>query len=286
MSAKQSLLLLLATALLVLASIVALAWRLNPCLPWGTLCFGSSIDGICRLLMAAGVEIRPSIFGVILVGVTFLLPFTSLLAIVRCWHRTVVLVNTIRGRSVTPLPDDVAVIARTVGVIQPIDLVDLPYPLAFVHGFVRPRICVSTGLVRRLDPPELRAVLRHEQVHAARRDPLRALLGHGLAAMLFWLPLARDLHGHLQLASEVEADAEVAQRPEGRIALARALGKLLTTAPDLATGQNYAVSGLTATERRIDALLEGKSQASFVFSPPGAVTSVLFILALICLLVL
>jgi hypothetical protein len=236
--------------------------------------------------MAAGVDVKPSFLGVFLLGTTLLLPLIGLLAIVRRSYRTLALVRSIRPRSIAPLPDGVATVVRAAGLEGQIDLVDLPQPLAFAYGFVRPRICLSTGLIEQLDRAELRAVLGHEQVHVTRRDPLRALLGHGLTTMLFWLPLARALAAHVQVAGEVEADAVVARRPEGRVALARALSKLLTVSPETGLGPPYAISGLTATERRIDALLEGKGQASFAFSPAGATTSGLLVLVLICLLLL
>lgn len=286
MSAKQSLALLVATAFLVLASLATLAWRLNPCLAQGTLCFNSGVSGICRLLLASGVEVAPSFLGVLLLGATLLFPLSGLLAVVRRGYRTIVFVRSLRPRSITPLPSGVAAVARATGLSGQIDLVDLPQPLAFAYGFVQPRVCLSTGLVRQLDRSELQAVLDHERVHLTRRDPLRALLGHGLTAMLFWLPLARALGAHAQVAGEVEADAVVARRPEGRIALARALSKLLTVAPETGPGQAYAISGLTATERRIDALLEGKDRATFAYSPAGAATSGLLVLALLCLLLL
>jgi len=286
MSAKQSLTMLSVTAFFVLASFADLAWRLNPCLSRGTLCFGPRVSNICRLLMAVGVEAGPSILGVILLGATLLLPLIGLLAVIRCSYRTLALVQSIRHRSIAPLDDSVAAVVRKIGLEGQIDLVDLPQPLAFAYGFVRPRVCISTGLVAYLDRAELQAVLGHEWVHLTRRDPLRALLGHGLRAMLFWFPLARALAAHVQLAGEIEADAVVARRPGGRVALARALSKLLKVSPETGLGQAYAISGLTATERRIDALLDGKDQASFAFSTVGATTSGFLVLVLLCLLVL
>ena len=267
MSAKQSLTLLAVTALLVLASLAALAWRLNPCLAMGTLCFSSSVSGICRLLMAAGVDVASSFLGVAMLGATLLLPCIGMLAVVRRVLRTAIFVRSLRRRLVVPLPSSVTVAARATGLTGELDLVDAPQRLAFAHGFVLPRVCISTGLVDRLDPSELRAALGHERVHVTQRDPLRAHVGHGMAPMLFWLPLARALNARVQVAGEVEADAVVARRLDGRMTLARALGKLLSVSPKKGTGQPYAISGLTATERRIDAFLRGKSQAAFAFSP-------------------
>jgi len=286
MSANRSFSLLATTTFLVLASLGDLAWRLNPCLSRGTLCFNSGVSGICRLLMAVGVEAGPSSLGVILLAGTLLLPLIGVLAVVRRAYRTIVFVRSLRHRSITPLPRGVAAVAHATGLTGRLDLVDLPQPLAFAYGFVRPRVYLSTGLVKQLDRSELQAVLGHERVHLTRRDPLRALVGHGLTTMLFWLPLARALAAHVQVAGEVEADAVVARRPDGRVALARALSKILAVSAETGRGQPYAISGLTATERRIDAFLEGKDQAGFAFSASGAVTSGFLVLALICLVLL
>ncbi len=286
MSARQSLALLGTLAALVQIALATLAWRLGVCLPFDPGCVGASISGICRLLQAVGIAMPHQVLGDVLGGMMLFFPVAGLLAVFSRWYRTAVFLRFLRRRAITPLPDAVRSVARHAGVSQPVELVDLASPLAFVHGLIRPRICLSTGLLHRLESAELGAVLCHEQVHAARRDPLRALLGHGFAAMLFWLPLARALAAHLQVASEVEADAVVARRPDGRVALARALGKLLSGAPELGPGAPYAVSGLTATERRIDALLERETRVRFALSAPGAAVSVLLVLALICLLML
>src|SRR5579883_386602 len=286
MSARQSLTLLGLTAVLVLASLGALAGRLNPCVVRGAFCVDPGVSSLCRLLSAAGIEVRSAILEEILLAGVLLLPSSGLLAVVRRSWRTLAFLRSLRPRTVTPLPARVGMLARATGLEGRIDLVDLPQPLAFVFGLARPRVCLSTGLIQRLDRRELWAVLEHERVHLTRRDPLRALLGHGLATLLFWLPLAHALAAHLQVAAEVEADAIVARRPDGRVALARALSKLLTVAPAMGPADPLAVSGLTATERRIMALLNSEGCVPLALSAPEAVVSVLLALALLCLLLL
>jgi beta-lactamase regulating signal transducer with metallopeptidase domain len=137
-----------------------------------------------------------------------------------------------------------------------------------------------------LEPLELRAVLMHERVHQVRRDPLRLLLGHGLTTMLFWLPVARDLYDHLRVVGEVEADAAVARVPGGRAALAGALVKLLANPTLVGLGRSYAVSGLSITERRVDALLDGTHRPSLVTTPGRWVPSLIGLVAVLCLLLL
>ncbi|MBX6771044.1 MAG: M56 family metallopeptidase [Chloroflexi bacterium] len=286
MSARQSLTLLGVTAAFVLAALGALVGRLAPCVLPGALCADPGVSSLCRLLSAAGIEVRSALLEEVLFAGVLLLPSSGLLAVVRRSWRTLAFLRSLRPRTVTPLPTRVGMLARATGLEGRIDLVDLPQPLAFVFGLARPRVCLSTGLIQRLDRRELWAVLEHERVHLTRRDPLRALLGHGLATLLFWLPLAHALAAHWQVAAEVEADAIVARQPEGRVALARALSKLLTVAPGMGMADPVAVSGLTATEQRITALCEREARVPLVLSTPAALVSALLVLALLCLLLL
>lgn len=55
---------------------------------------------------------------------------------------------------------------------QPISVVTNDRPLAITHGWRRPRIFVTTGLIRILTRSEFNAVLAHEAAHCRQRDPL------------------------------------------------------------------------------------------------------------------
>lgn len=63
----------------------------------------------------------------------------------------------------------------------------------FCRALVRPEVVVSTAMIGALGPDELAAVFVHEGAHVARRDPLRAMVAHGAAAGLFFLPVMGDL---------------------------------------------------------------------------------------------
>jgi Zn-dependent protease with chaperone function len=58
---------------------------------------------------------------------------------------------------------------------------------AFCAGLLRPRVYLTEGVVRVLDPGALDAVLVHESAHARRRDPLRRLCVHATSAPLLGL---------------------------------------------------------------------------------------------------
>ena len=100
-------------------------------------------------------------------------------------------------------------VAAAAGLIPDVDVVDTPAPLAFAYGWMRPRVCISTGLVNRLTDTELEAVLRHEGWHVAHRDPLRLLVVQAIGAAFGTIPEIRRLVRLYTLAAEVAADRHV-----------------------------------------------------------------------------
>jgi Zn-dependent protease with chaperone function len=98
--------------------------------------------------------------------------------------------------------------ARDTGVAR-LRLLDAPHPRAFTFGYVRPTVCISRGLLDCLDDVELEAVLRHENAHAHKLDPLRMLLVTSITRALFFAPLTKKLHEAFQIAKEVDADQAV-----------------------------------------------------------------------------
>ena len=286
MSARQTFWLLVGASFFFVGSFAVLAARLGPCVSIGSICLLHAADSACRLLMTIGVQTSPTAIGLGFLGATLALPALGFAALVHRWDRTRAFVRSLREARIDRLPDAVANATWEVGLLGQVDLVELPEPIALAYGLNQPRVCVSTALVRILDPQELRAVLIHERVHQSRRDPLRLLLGHSLTSMLFWLPVARDLYDHLQVVGEVEADAAVARLPGGRAALAGALVKLLANPLVVGLGRGYAVSGLSVTERRVDALLDGTHRPPLVTSPARWLPSLGALIALLCLLLL
>lgn len=111
------------------------------------------------------------------------------------------------ARLTTPSEVEAAAIAAQIG--DRIDVVDATRPFAFTYGWLRPRVCLSTGLVQLLDAKELEAVLHHEGWHVVRRDPLRLLLAQTAGAAFAIVPEIRRLVQDYTLAIEVAADQHV-----------------------------------------------------------------------------
>jgi Zn-dependent protease with chaperone function len=96
-------------------------------------------------------------------------------------------------------------------------------PRAFCAGLVRPRVFVSTGALRRLEPLELRAVIAHEAEHARRRDPLRLMLVRAVADAFPFLPALSRLASQQAAIAELAADAAAVHGLGSRQAVAAAI---------------------------------------------------------------
>jgi hypothetical protein len=169
---------------------------------------------------------------------------------------TLILLRSLVARRITT-PRRVRALARELGLDGRIDVVVDPRPFSFTYWFRRPRICVSTALVRRLATDELRAVLIHERYHLRHRDPLRLVISRYFAAGLYVVPVVDELAAFYALQKEIAADDD-AVRSGGTGPLARALYKLLPDAPDRELGLLMPVTGLSVTEARIERLADGR----------------------------
>lgn len=139
---------------------------------------------------------------------------------------------------------------------SPLLLLPGPVPLAFCFGLLRPRICLSTGLVDSLTDKELKAVLCHEDHHCRRLDPLRKLLVDVLAATFFFLPVVAEWRDFCLTSAELAADRH-AMHQAGRFPVAGALHKLLTHPLAARTPLNVpGISGLNASQARLAHLLD------------------------------
>ncbi len=87
-------------------------------------------------------------------------------------------------------------------------------PLAFTGGLLKPRIFLSTTLLKALSEDELRVVILHESHHQRAKDPLKSLAVSFVSDFLFFLPVSRFLKKAFLLEAEASADAE-SSTPQG-----------------------------------------------------------------------
>lgn len=164
---------------------------------------------------------------------------------------------------------------------QHIVLIQSPQPIALCFGFLRPRICLSTGLLELLSQTQIKAALLHEDYHRQRFDPLRLLLIEAITTALFFLPIVREWRIIFKIKLELAADHHAVQKT-GKAALAGALHRILSYGSAPAPLSNIVAARLNANAARIAALLGERStpqqisNKSILYS-----TAVLWILCLI-----
>lgn len=198
-------------------------------------------------------------------------------------YRFVASLNTVcsaRGQSFTS--DRLITLCAELNLTPQIVVLTTPIPLAFCFGLLKPRICLSTGLVNVLSEQELKSVLLHEDFHRRHYDPLRTLLADSMASALFFLPAAAEWRNMFLTASELAADRYVIQL-SGRLSLAGALHKLLThpLATQSSTAGMTGITGISATNARLAQLL-GSAPIHLHFSPRSLISSSL-VLILVCM---
>jgi Zn-dependent protease with chaperone function len=93
-------------------------------------------------------------------------------------------------------------------------------------GLISPKILISTQILESLKDDEVEAVLRHEQSHMRRRDPLRGVLTAFFAHFFFFLPWARKLVTASRKDSELIADRHALTLTCSPASLATALIKV------------------------------------------------------------
>ena len=97
---------------------------------------------------------------------------------------------------------------------------------ACTAGLFSPKIYVSTHLFDSLSDEEIKAVLRHEQCHTQRRDPLRGMLIGLFAQFFLFIPQAAGLLHRVKRDLELIADAHYLAFSPSPDALASALVKV------------------------------------------------------------
>ena len=209
-------------------------------------------------LLARGAEDTADLVAVLVLWLALCGIGLGLGSLVRQLLATAALIRSLLRRTVAP-SCAIAGLAERLGMAGRIDLVADPRPFSFCYWFLRPRVCISTGLLRRLEPVELEAVLLHERSHLRRRDPLRLVIARYFAAGLYVVPVVEDLVEHYTLEKELEADQDAVSALGGVRPLDRALYKVLPDADRVDLGLLTPVGSLSVTEARIDQLVNGEA---------------------------
>jgi len=187
------------------------------------------------------------------VGMGLVIAGRAVLRAARRLRRTRALVASV-GRDKATVPRYLSRMLTEERLAHRVDLVEGRAPFAFCHGLIRPRICISRGLIGRLKPSQVRAVLIHEHHHVVNLHPLQGLLFGFVADALFFLPVLADVRDSHEASCELAADRHAIERT-GRDALAGAILRMIGHSGLSRSLDGLAVSGLNVTRARVDQIL-------------------------------
>ncbi len=194
-------------------------------------------------------------------GTTFLfasLLVVGLLAAAYKAMRTQQEVNKLLAHEKNGVPANIIRMASEFNIVEEIILVNIAQPLACCFGFLRPRICLSSGAVEQLSADELKATILHEVHHCREFDPLRLLLIKAISSSLFFLPVVSEWGRNYEIDTELNADRFAIQHA-GRAALAGAIHRFATLSPSSGEGVSAAIfSGFNGNAVRVAELLGGE----------------------------
>ena len=184
--------------------------------------------------------------GTILLGTSFWLVLWR-----RQWTKTRLLTKKL---ALLYAPDsEIEPLTHRLGLKDKVHLLDSETPLSFCAGFIWPRIYLSRGIIEKLTPEQLEALLLHEKHHLENYDPLKILLGRLVVSALFFIPILQDILKRYFIEKEIAADRSAIQYQGHYRGIAGTLEKLLPEHPATSV-KGLAVGGADALAYRIDYL--------------------------------
>ena len=138
-------------------------------------------------------------------------------------------------------------------------------PIVFCFGLIKSKICLSSGSIKKLSQPELRAVLLHEQHHLLSHEPLKIFIIKALTKILFFLPGLKYLANQYLVFSELAADEWATDGFKDKASLAGALYKALKWKKQLFKKNELAISFFAdrVIEARVNKLADSGYRPKF-----------------------
>ena len=154
--------------------------------------------------------------------------------------------------------------------------VDTSRPVIFCYGFIRPKICISRGLIKKLNQQELLAVLKHEQQHLLSYEPLKIFLTKIITKVLFFIPTLGLLTQKYRTLSELSADEKATQGFKNKVPLIQALEKVMRLKEQMVIKDNLAISFFAVIDERVNKLANDKYMPSLkIFTLKSLITMVI-----------
>jgi len=178
----------------------------------------------------------------------------GLMAIAACWLVRLRRLRVLRRRAVTLALEFPVPVMSVPGLLEP-----------GVFGILRPVLLLPEGIVERLQPAELDAILAHEACHVRRRDNLTATIHMAVQAIFWFHPLVWWLGARLVEERERACDEEVLAL--GNTPRIYATG-ILNVCRHYVESPLVCVSGVTGSnlKRRIDAIMANRAALRLNFA--------------------
>ncbi len=140
-----------------------------------------------------------------------------------------------------------------------ISIVNSSKPFAFCFGIRKPKIFISTGLIKLLTKKELEIVITHEKYHLKNHDTLTLMLATIFESLAPYFPLLTDIIKHYRIERELQADQFAIMGLHDDASLVNVLKKLLKYEPRFAIAEVPAIADIDTLEARINKLTRNKN---------------------------
>ena len=177
-------------------------------------------------------------------------------------------------------------VSRTIGLENQIIEVKNQKPIIFCFGLIKPRVCISSGFIRKLSNKELKAVLMHEQYHLINNEPIRIFVVKLITKILFFLPGLKSFSRQYLTFSELAADQWATNNFKDKTSLAGALYKVIRWKKQMIAKNELALSFFAnpAMEERVNKLVDNKYKPKFrIFTPKLSIGIALLVFSFIIL---
>lgn len=143
-----------------------------------------------------------------------------------------------------------------------VDIIKDNQRFSFCYGIFKPRICLSTGLIKDLSSSELKAILFHESYHLKSYDPLKNVFAKVLSLTFFFIPTLKDVERFYTFSKEIAADDLVIKNHSKKPLLSALLKLIETNSPNLTGVAKFA--GSNDLKRRLEYLTGKESNKFFI----------------------
>lgn len=128
-------------------------------------------------------------------------------------------------------------------------------PAAFCLGIVRPKIYISSDMIKLLNENEMEAVILHEMYHLNYKNNLMLFIFNIFSYILFFFPFIKDLKRQYEIHEEIQADKLAYTYLKAKAPLVTSLKKLLLY-EEPATKYGFGFSKTEGVEYRIRSITE------------------------------